>query len=578
MASDKRTPVVFCWHMHQPDYRDHSTGDYLFPWVYLHCIKDYVDMAAHLEAHPGAHAVVNFSPILLEQIEDYLAQIERWRHNGTAIGDPVLAALVSDTLPEPGSPGFLELMEKCLRANPERIIQRFGPYKRLAELAGFYRRRPDLQRYMAPQFLADLIVWYHLGWMGETVRRTDTVIQRLQEKGHQYSLEDRRALLKVMSNVIASIGPRYRHLAHTGQVELAMNPWAHPIVPLLLDFNSARESMPEIPLPEHETYPGGTERARWHLQEGKRVFERFFGQHPVGCWASEGGLSQQTLSLLAEQGFKWSASGDSVINNSLELTLEQNAIGTAPGIHRPFQFADVPLTVFFRDDGLSDLIGFAYADWHAEDAVADLVHHMENIAAENADNPNCVISVILDGENAWEYYPDNGYHFLDELYQVLENHPDLSLTTYEKIVTDPQSPAAQPEPLPHLVAGSWIYGTFSTWIGDQDTNRAWDLLCEAKQHYDTVLANGTLGADELARASRQLGLCEGSDWFWWFGDYNPAGVVRDFEYLYRRHLVNLYHTLDYPPPASLFQPLSQGGGAPARGGAMRPGHNNGATP
>ncbi len=573
MVSDSRTPVVFCWHMHQPDYRDHSTGEYLFPWVYLHCIKDYVDMAAHLEAHPQAHAVVNFSPILLEQIEDYLVQIERWRHNGTPIGDPVLAALITDALPEPGSPGFLALMEKCLRANPERIIQRFAPYMRLSELAGFYRSRPDVQRYMSPQFLADLVVWYHLGWMGETVRQTHSVIQSLQEKGHQYSLEDRRALLNVISDLMASIGPRYRHLAQTGRVELAMNPWAHPIVPLLLDLQSAREAMPEIPLPEHEAYPGGTERARWHLQEGKRVFQRFFGKQPVGCWASEGALSQQTLSLLAEQNFTWSASGDSVIHNSLNLALEQKAIRKEPGIHRAFQFGDAPLTVFFRDDGLSDLIGFNYADWHAEDAVGDLVHHMEHIAAENSNDPNCVISVILDGENAWEYYPDNGYHFLDELYQVLENHPDLRLTTYAEILKDPEGPASQPEQLPHLVAGSWIYGTFSTWIGDQDTNRAWDLLCEAKQHYDKVMADGTLNADQQARASRQLGLCEGSDWFWWFGDYNPADVVRDFEHLYRRHLVNLYDTIGCPPPPSLFQPLSQGGGEPARGGAMRPGHN-----
>lgn len=573
MASDSRIPVVFCWHMHQPDYRDHSTGEYLFPWVYLHGIKDYVDMAAHLEAHPQARAVVNFSPILLEQIEDYLIQIERWRHNGVPIGDPVLAALASDAFPEPGSPGFLALVEKCLRANPERIIQRFPSYMRLAELAEFYRTRADVQRYISPQFLADLVVWYHLGWMGETVRRTHSVIQGLQEKGHLYTPEDRRALLNVVSDLIASIGPRYRHLAQTGQVELAMSPWAHPIVPLLLDFNANREAMPDAPLPEHEIYPGGTERAQWHLEEGKRVFQRFFGKQPVGCWASEGALSQQTLALLAEEGFRWSASGDSVLHNSLNRDREKKAPRKDPGIHRPFQFGEVPLTVFFRDDGLSDLIGFNYADWHGEDAVGDLVHHMETIAAETSHNDNCVISVILDGENAWEYYPDNGYHFLDELYQVLEDHPDLRLTTYEGILNDSESADYEPEPLPHLVAGSWIYGTFSTWIGDRDTNRAWDLLCDAKENYDRIMATGTLSAGQKASATRQLGLCEGSDWFWWFGDYNPAEVVRDFEHLYRRHLVNLYNILDCPPPPSLFQPLSQGGGEPARGGAMRQGHN-----
>ena len=218
---------------------------------------------------------------------------------------------------------------------------------------------------------------------------------------------------------------------------------------------------------------------------------------------------------------------------------------------------------------MSDLIGFSYADWHAKDAVGDLVHHMEKIVMNTGDQANRVISVILDGENAWEYFLENGYHFLDELYGVLADHPHLRLSTYQAVLAEPR---CKPEHLPHLVAGSWIYGTFSTWIGDRDTNRAWDLLCEAKQHYDKAMDNGTLSTEQKVLASRQLGLCESSDWFWWFGDYNPAEVVRDFEHLYRRHLVNLYEAIGYQPPASLFQPLSQGGGAPARGGAMRPGH------
>lgn len=573
MDSDRRTPVVLCWHMHQPIYQDQNSGEFVFPWVYLHCIKDYVDMAAHLETHPGARAVVNFAPVLLEQIEEYLVQIERWRHSGVAMGDPVLAGLVNDSLPEPGSPAFLELMDKCLRANVDRIIKRFAPYKRLSELAGFYRNRPDIQRYISRQFLADLLVWYHLGWMGETVRRSHPVIQGLQEKGHEFSMADRRALLDVISELMESLGPRYRHLAQTGQVELAMSPWAHPIVPLLLDLDSAREAIPDIKMPEHTQYNGGAERVVWHLRQGRQVFHRFFGEDPVGCWASEGALSQQTLALLHQEGFQWSASGDSVVHNSIKQAKERHALKQDPGIHQPFQFAEEPLTVFFRDDGLSDLIGFTYADWHAEDAVGDLVHHIDNIANESRDGKTPVISVILDGENAWEYYPENGYYFLDELYRVLANHTSLRLTTYKSLL---EQPVCEPERLPHLVAGSWIYGTFSTWIGDPDKNRAWDLLCQAKQHYDRAMDNGNLSAEQKEKARRQLGICEGSDWFWWFGDYNPAAIVRDFEHLYRRHLINLYEAIDYPAPASLFQPLSQGGGVPARGGAMRPGHYTGA--
>ena len=569
MASDTKTPVVLCWHMHQPSYQDMRTDQFLFPWVYLHTIKDYSDMAAHLEANPDARAVVNFAPVLLEQIETYLLQIEKWRHGAGEIGDPLLAALVAEQLPETGTPAFLGLIEKSLRANRERIINRYPAYAQLAELAEVYRKKPELQRYISSRFLSDLLVWYHLGWMGETIRRSSHCIQSLQEKGHNFSMDDRKALLDVIFDVLSGIGPRYRHLAQKGQVELSVSPYTHAMLPLLIDLGAAREAMPDIALPAHSHYPEGEARAAWQLQQARTVFQRFFGVDPSGCWASEGGLSQATLGLLDQHQFRWTASGDSVVHNSLNLARQDNPDLLDAGIHQPYTFGESDTAVFFRDDGLSDLIGFTYADWHARDAVGDLVHHMENIAGQAKGKTKPVISVIMDGENAWEYYPENGFHFLDELYRVLANHPRLRLTTYADLVANP---VAAPVHLPHLVAGSWIYGTFSTWIGDPDKNRAWDLLCEAKTHFDRVMDNGSLNSEQKAAAMQQLAICEGSDWFWWFGDYNPAQIVSDFEHLYRRHLVNLYEMIGYPAPPSVFQKLSQGSGEPARGGTMRPGH------
>ena len=92
MSGDQRLKVVLCWHMHQPDYRGPDHGDYQLPWVYLHAIKDYSDMAAHLEANPDARAVVNFAPVLLEQLADYDAQIRSFLEDGHQIRDPLLAA------------------------------------------------------------------------------------------------------------------------------------------------------------------------------------------------------------------------------------------------------------------------------------------------------------------------------------------------------------------------------------------------------------------------------------------------------------------------------------------------------
>lgn len=573
MSVDGKMNVVFCWHMHQPDYRDMMTGEYYFPWTYLHAIKDYVDMVAHLENYPKARAVFNFAPILLEQIEDYAHQIEDFLNRGKIIKDPLLAALVAPTLPKAGSASFLELSQKCLRSNRERIIDRFPAYAHLANTLAQIEEHPRTQRYISEQFLADLLVWYHLGWMGETLRRKDSRIKRLQEQEHEYSLEDRRELLHIIGDQLSSLGPRYRRLAERGQIELAMSPYAHPIVPLLLDLNSAREAMPEVTLPKAENYPGGEARARWHLQQGVTTFERFFGRRPRGCWASEGALSDATLALLREGQFSWTATGDSVLHNSLRHSDNalacQDLIEPGAYLHQAYEFADIPIKCFFRDDGLSDLIGFKYATWHADDAVGDLLNHMEAIAKTCTSKKDGVISIIMDGENAWEYFPENAFYFLDALYKRLSDHPTLQLTTYCDIL-DQQKPV--PAEVPHMVSGSWVYGSFSTWIGDQDKNRGWDMLCEAKRRVDQVLAGGKLSPEQIAHVEKQLALCEGSDWFWWFGDYNPAQSVSDFEHLFRRHLMNLYTLIDSPAPDYLCQSISKGSGAPAAGGVMRQGH------
>jgi alpha-amylase/alpha-mannosidase (GH57 family) len=573
MSSEPKVKVVFCWHMHQPDYRDMMTGEYHFPWTYLHAIKDYTDMADHLETHARARAVVNFAPILLEQLEDYAVQIESCLNHGERVRDTLLAALVEEQLPAPGSEEFLVIARKCLRANRERIIDRFPAFAWLADALLRVEQNPRVWCYLCDQFLVDLLVWYHLGWMGEAQRRRDKRVQALQDKESGYTMEDRRLLLSIIGEAVASIGPRYRKLAERGQVELAMSPYAHPIVPLLLDLKSTLEAMPDASLPQAEEYPGGEERARWHLQHGIEVFKHYFGVVPKGCWASEGALSDATLALLADAGFSWTATGDSVLHNSLNHSANESVKQLMShsdfGLHRAYEFSRLPLRVFFRDDGLSDLIGFKYATWHAEDAVGDLIHHLENIARASAKAKDTVISIIMDGENAWEYFPENAWYFLDALYRRLNDHPFLELSTYRDILNTQQP---TPVVMNHLVAGSWVYGTFSTWIGDRDKNRGWDMLCDAKQCADRVMAEKSFSPEKMAQIEKQLALCEGSDWFWWFGDYNPAESVSDFEYLFRTHLKNLYQLLEAQEPDYLNDVISVGKGAPATGGVMRQGH------
>ncbi|MFA6161862.1 MAG: glycoside hydrolase family 57 protein [Methylobacter sp.] len=556
----KRLKLVLCWHMHQPEYRDLQTGEYKLPWTYLHVIKDYVDMVAHLEAVPKAKAVVNFAPILLEQIEEYAKQVAGYLHDGISITDPLLAALVDPSIPSDPEER-MKLVKDCMRANRERQINRYPAFKKLVEMAEWLELHYDSLSYVNSQFISDMLVWYHLSWMGETVKLTDNRVKRLIEKGSGYTLHERVEITEIIGEQLANVICRYKVLARKGQIELSVTPYAHPIMPLLLDLNSTLEAIPNAPLPELDAYPGGEERVKWHLEKGVQTFQRFFGFKPKGCWPSEGSISEQTLKILGDFGFDWAASGGSVLRNSLSLPENEKPSGP----QHPFKLIKTDIACFFRDDGLSDLIGFEYSKWHADDAVGDLIHHLKNIAAH--ESGDSVVSIIMDGENAWEYFPANGYYFLSALYQRLAVHPDIELTTFSECLQN----KVEVKPLAKLVAGSWVYGTFSTWIGDADKNRGWDMLGDVKWVFDKVVSSGRLTDKQIQDAELQLAVCEGSDWFWWFGDYNPGEAVSNFEKQFRLNLANLYKLLGEEPPAYLALSFTQGSGTPVMGGAMRPG-------
>ena len=377
MSASRPLNVVLCWHMHQPQYCDLISGSYQLPWSYLHATKDYIDMAAHLEAVPGARAVVNFAPVLLDQLSDYAGQVRGFLSENKPIRDPLLAALACPVLPS-GKDERMALVSDCLRVNELHSIKRFPSYQTLAEMAGWFRGHPTGTLYIGDQFIVDLLVWYHIAWMGETVRRNNEQIRQLMKKGHGYTLHDRRQLLGIIGELLSSVIDRYRMLAESGQVELSMTPYAHPIVPLLLDLDTAKDAMPGIPMPEHSSYPGGRERVDWHLKEGLETFEQYFGFKPVGCWPSEGGVSTAALEVMEAHGFKWAASGESVFRHSINHKANRKLADSS--LYQAFCTGEGTLACFFRDDGLSDLIGFTYSDWLADYAVGNLVQLLEDFA------------------------------------------------------------------------------------------------------------------------------------------------------------------------------------------------------
>ena len=555
--------VVLCWHMHQPQYRCNDI--YTRPWTWLHAIKDYSDMVAHIEAVPDARAVVNFSPHLMVQIDDYTHLIRRLLDRGKASKDHILDAL-GGLLPE-GNAEKVALVRSCLRAHDVNMRQRFAPYDHLCHLA---EQALEAGRLPKQGDMTDLLAWYCLVWMGEFMRSESPLAGRMMEQAGGFSLEDRREFLALIGTQIADILPRYRRLAEAGRVELSVSPWSHPILPLLLDFSSAREAMPDVELPV-ASYPGGEARCNWHLQHAIDYFKHHFGFRPAGCWPSEGALSEQTLELLRNHGFKWAASGTNVLRNSLgpgdnqhednwHHENPQHRLWTAPAEN----MGGKHLVCIFRDDELADLIGFSYSQWQAADAVNDLVFRLEQALdhANSKGNSNPTVSIIMDGENAWEYYPENGREFLSMLYQRLSSHPRFRLTTFSELLE-----RASLQALPRLTAGSWVYGNFSVWIGHPAKNRAWERLIDARHAVDEAIAGDHAGLLPVEQVLEQLSVCESSDWFWWLGEEGRAQDGPAFDELFRFQLKALYRLIGVPAPAVLDQPVDDTHSPPDSGDA-----------
>jgi alpha-amylase/alpha-mannosidase (GH57 family) len=315
--------------------------------------------------------------------------------------------------------------------------------------------------------------------------------------------------------------------------------------------------MPDCLLPAAPGYPGGRSRVEAHLQLARQSHQQRFGHLPAGLWPAEGALSQAFLHQIADAGFTWTASSRGVLEHSA---------GPDANTGIPWQAPEgIPgdLTLFFRNEHLSDLIGFEYARWHGRDAAA---HFMAEVTTLHRQDADALIPVFLDGENAWEYYPYNGWYFFNDLYEALAGTPAITTVTLSE-ATDRHRPRRRR--LPGLTAGSWVFGTLSTWIGSPDKNHAWELLCDVKQCVDRALDSASLDAGQRQHILALLAVCESSDWFWWLGDYNAPESVSAFDHLFRDNIRALYRLLGLPAPTSLDHPISRGGGTPESGGTMR---------
>lgn len=541
MSEINKLKVAILWHMHQPYYFNPLADRFAMPWTRFHGLKDYLDMPLLAAEQENIRVTFNLVPSLLDQLDLYCAG-KTDRHQD-------LSRIPVHALNKEQKE---EILSTFFSANFPTMIEPFIRYRQL------FRKRESCGNdlHLAAEIFSsseirDLQVWANLVWI-DPMFRSESPFKALFEKGKDFSEEDKQVLLDAQIDLLKRIIPTYQKLYNEGRIDISFTPYYHPILPLLADTDSAREAIPDIALPVNRfSHP---EDATWHIREAAVRFKKLFGKDLQGMWPSEGSVSEKALELIAAEGITWAASDQEVLHHSGIKS------GIDPKIlipHTVYHYENTPnLKLFFRDKGLSDRIGFVYSNWEPQKAVADFMDTLNNLRELLRDRlDEVVVPIILDGENAWEYFMEDGMEFLRTLYRSLAEHEKIETVFFSEAAKKVNSKS-----LPRLFAGSWISHDFKIWIGHSEDNAAWDLVSKARGDLEKFVSeNPGFDSEKIENAWRQIYFAEGSDWCWWYGDDHISEYNAEFDNLFRTHLAAMYRILELAPPAVLSRPIHKSG-------------------
>jgi alpha-amylase/alpha-mannosidase (GH57 family) len=529
--------------MHQPYYEDLVTREHILPWVRLHALKDYWGMVALLDEFPDVRVTFNLVPSLLVQLEAFAAEGAHDRY--LEIGMKPAQTLTPDDA--------RFMLRNFFHAQRQRMIEVYPRYAELMSLRGWGATDAEIEtalRRFGVDDLRDLQVWQKLAWIDPAYHERDVRVRSLVTKGRHFSEEDKQQLRMIELELLNAVVPAYRRASEAGRIEVSTSPFYHPILPLLCDTDIYKRTHPQARAPRTRfMHP---EDALAQLEQAAAYHERLFGRRPSGVWPSEGSVSDAMVPLVAQAGFTWMATDELILANTLNTTFHRDGRGLveqADRLYRPYTVVagGAEVACGFRDHALSDLIGFVYAGWPAEQAADDFVARLVDAgrqASIRGGGEEPTIFVILDGENAWEHFEGGGRPFLRALYGRLSGHSELRSVTMSEACSQPR------EKLHGIFPGSWIDANFYIWIGHDDDLRAWSQVADARQMLSGV---GTeVSADTLARARQEMFIAEGSDWCWWYGDDHSSEHDAEFDELFRRHLRNVYRLIGRPIPDELF--------------------------
>lgn len=537
--------VAFLWHQHQPFYKDLITGEYRLPWVRLHALKDYYGMVKLLDEFPNVHQTFNLVPSLIWQIQEYVS--------GKA-SDPFLAVAskpAADLTPQDRQFALSYLFQ----ANTTHLIGRYPRYKELwRRYESFGQDLNKALEFFDTQDYADLQVLSQIAWFDEYFLKEPEVAE-LVRKGRDYTAADQQQVLKWQKIILSAVIPAHAEAAKRGGIEISTSPFYHPILPLVCDTNQGGVSTPGLPLPNRYRHP---EDAREQLKRGLDLHEQVFGMRPTGVWPSEGSVSEEAIALAAELGVEWMATDEGVLGRTIGIHFERPHDGRlrpeqAAKLYTPYTYqkAATQMRMVFRDHTLSDLIGFVYSGMPAKQAAEHFIRSIKESAKPVIENgQDAFVPIILDGENAWEFYPESGREFLRRVYDALSHDHGIQAVTMSEGIKAHKNPPV----LEKIVPGSWINANFNVWIGAPEDNKAWDFLGEARDFYARVAPKAD--PEKAKLAFEELLIAEGSDWNWWYGPEHHSANDRDFDELYRKHLSNVYQLLNAEVPLSLAQPIA----------------------
>lgn len=541
MANHQRLKLALLWHMHQPFYYDPLKGMFTMPWVRLHSTKDYLDMLILCNGYEKVKPIFNLTPSLIFQIQMYLDGIPEF-HIQLTLKDPKELTQTEKIV----------ILKDFFMANWDTMIKPFPKYYELLSKRGKDSSEDALKeavRYFTNQDFMDLQVLFNLTWIDPIFRESDDFLKELVLKKSGYTNDDKTLLIKKHYEIMGKIFHEYSKSAKEEKIEISTSPFYHPILPLLIDNYIAQQSEPSSKLPSMRfQYPQDAEK---QIVDALNYIEKIFGVRPKGMWPSEGSISNNTLEIMAKNNILWTASDEQVLLNSLRKHQRMLSHLSAEQLYKNYLYVqnNEHINIFFRDRRLSDDIGFVYSRMSAHDAVNHFIKSLYNIKNNLNNLEGSIVSIILDGENAWEFYEQDGNKFLKLLYETIEKNPDFEIITYSEFLEKNNKKSY----LHDIAPGSWINGNFKIWIGHPEDNEAWIYLTKARDEIEKNKEK--IDKTEFDEIMQYINIAEGSDWCWWYGDEHSTEFELEFDELFRNNLKMVYKILKIPYPSYLDIPI-----------------------